>query len=100
MRYSLVFSLLLIVCLPSARALTAEQEAKLVASDGAYNDKFGSSVALDGNTAIIGAFLDDDNGENSGSAYVFTRKYGEWTQRAKLLPRCVRILSRTESWEE
>jgi catechol 2,3-dioxygenase-like lactoylglutathione lyase family enzyme len=45
--------------------------AKIGASDGAYDDRFGSSLALSGNTAVIGAYYDDDHGEDSGSAYVF-----------------------------
>jgi hypothetical protein len=61
------------------------QQAKLVASDGAAGDQFGWSVALDGDTAVIGARLDDDKGIDSGSAYVFTRAGGAWTQQAKLV---------------
>lgn len=45
------------------------QEAKLVAADGAASDWFGFSTAVSGNTALIGSFLDDDNGTDSGSAY-------------------------------
>ena len=33
-----------------------------MAADGATDDSFGDSVALDGDTAVIGASLDDDNG--------------------------------------
>ena len=50
---------------------TGTQIAKLTASDGTEGDIFGSSVAIFGNTAIVGAAGDDDNGERSGSAYVF-----------------------------
>ena len=46
------------------------QRAKLTAYDGSYNDFFGESVSIDGDTVVIGA-RNDDNG--SGSAYVFTR---------------------------
>ncbi|MEO0998173.1 MAG: FG-GAP repeat protein, partial [Pseudomonadota bacterium] len=60
------------------------QEAKLTAADGAEGDVFGISVALCGDTALIGADLDDDNGENSGAAYVFTRSNGTWRQQTKL----------------
>jgi len=54
-----------------AWALTGGQEAKLLPADGAATDQFGVSVALGGDTAVAGANLDDDNGSNSGSAYVF-----------------------------
>ena len=64
-------------------------EARLTASDGALGDQFGISVAVDGNTAVVGAFRedDDDNGwEDSGAAYVFTRvdSNSDWSQAAKL----------------
>jgi len=64
---------------------TWTQQAKLLASDGAAGDWFGSSVSLSGDTALIGANQDDDNGNWSGSAYVFTRTGTTWTQQAKLL---------------
>jgi hypothetical protein len=52
---------------------TWTEQAKLVASDGASDDRFGYSVSLssDGNTALIGAYLDDDKGTDSGAAYVY-----------------------------
>ena len=61
-----------------------KQYQKLVAIDSATGDYFGSSVSIDGDTMVIGAYADDDNGYTSGSAYVFTRTNGIWTQRAKL----------------
>jgi len=64
---------------------TWNQQAKFFASDGAESDNFGYSVSLSGNTALIGAHGDDDNGTGSGSAYVFTRTGTTWTQQAKLL---------------
>ena len=63
---------------------TWTQQAKLLASDGAAGDRFGI-VSLSGDTALIGAHYDDDNGIDSGSAYVFTRTGTTWTQQAKLL---------------
>ena len=47
---------------------------KLTAPDGATMDYFGFSVAIDGTTALVGAYLDDDNGSDSGSAYLFESK--------------------------
>jgi len=66
------------------------EQAKLIASDGARNDRFGNSVSISGDTVIVGAFLDDDacpSDElcNSGSAYIFTRTGGVWSEQAKLI---------------
>jgi hypothetical protein len=62
------------------------EQARLVASDGATWDGFGRSVELYGSTALIGAGGDDDNGQASGSVYVFGRdSAGQWTEREKLL---------------
>ena len=63
----------------------SSETAKLIASDAAADDEFGISVALDGDTAVIGARQDDDNGSQSGSAYVFTKVSGVWSQKAKLI---------------
>jgi len=62
------------------------QEAKLLPADGAPVNFFGESAAVWGNTAIIGAAYDDDNGELSGSAYVFHFNGSTWVEQAKLLP--------------
>jgi hypothetical protein len=58
---------------------------KILASDGAIEDCFGSTVSVDGTTALIGAPDDDDNGISSGSVYVFTFSGSSWTKQAKLL---------------
>jgi hypothetical protein len=52
----------------------------IIASDGATDDFFGESVAVDGATVVVGAFA-DDFGSNSaqGSAYVFVRPAGGWS---------------------
>ena len=63
---------------------TWTQQAKLTADDAAASDNFGWSVSIYGNTAIVGSPLDDDAGNGSGSAYVFTRSGTNWTQQAKL----------------
>ncbi|MEO9599723.1 FG-GAP repeat protein [Parasphingorhabdus sp.] len=61
-----------------------EQRAKLTATDGATGDAFGQSIALHRDTMVIGAPHDDDNGDGSGSVYIFKRIAGIWTERAKL----------------
>lgn len=62
------------------------EQAKLVASDAAQDDAFGFSVAVDGDTLVVGAFEDDDGGTSSGSAYVFVRSGSTWTEQQKLVP--------------
>ncbi|MDP7009289.1 MAG: FG-GAP repeat protein, partial [Phycisphaerales bacterium] len=52
----------------NAQSPIAHESAKLLASDGASDDRFGWCVAIDGNLAIIGAYREDENGTNSGSA--------------------------------
>lgn len=63
---------------------TWTEQAKLTASTGAADDNFGSSVALSGDTAVVGA-PSDGNVPNPGSAYIFTRSGITWTQQAQLL---------------
>jgi hypothetical protein len=61
------------------------EEARLTADDGAVGDGFGFSVAIAGDTALVGAYSDDHGeGHDQGSAYVFTRSGTVWTQQAKL----------------
>ena len=68
-------------------------ESKLTASDGATNDRFGESVFIKNNRAVIGARGDRDAGPGTGSAYVFRLNDNNtpldqsddfWTQEAKL----------------
>ncbi len=63
---------------------TGDKIIKLLPNDGAEFDYFGISVAISGNTAVIGAYKDDDNDTDSGSAYLFDTRSGK--QIAKLLP--------------
>jgi hypothetical protein len=62
------------------------QQDKLVANDPGNRDFLGLYVALDGDTALVSATHDDDNGSESGSAYVFVRSGDTWSQQQKLLP--------------
>lgn len=59
------------------------QQAKLTPSDGANGDFFGYSVALDGNTAFVGAY---EKAGTSGAAYVFTGSGPSWAQGPELTP--------------
>ena len=64
------------------------ETAKLLADDGAMGDLFGISVSIDGDSAVVGASSDQDNGQLSGSAYVFRFDpvASTWSQEAKLVP--------------
>jgi expansin (peptidoglycan-binding protein) len=60
-------------------------EFKITASDGAALNYFGVSVSISGDYLVVGAFLDDDNGTDSGSAYVYQRTSGNtWGNETKL----------------
>jgi len=65
---------------------TWTQQQKIQASDAQASDYFGHSVSLsgDGNTALVGAYLEDAGGTSAGAAYVFTRSSGTWTQQQKI----------------
>ncbi len=65
---------------------TWSQQAKLLADDSVAGDKLGSSVAIDGDTALIGAsYGGKGSNSNKGAAYVFVRSDSSWTQQKKLL---------------
>ena len=75
---------MLMLCAGLLAAPASGQETKLLAGDGAASDSFGGSVAIDSGIALVGAPTDDDNGSNSGAAYLFDATTG--VQIAKLLP--------------
>ena len=96
-----LFSLALVFCLFGAVATSraaapdsaaqvslarlALLQAEITASDSAARSYFGSSVAICGETALIGAPGDDaGEEEGAGAAYIFVRSGGVWTQEAKL----------------
>ncbi len=64
---------------------TWSQQQELSASDGTGGDNFGASVAVSGNTAVIGAlFRQVGNNAREGSTYVFTRSGTTWSQQQEL----------------
>ena len=79
-----IVGVLILGFIPLNDAFALTENAKLTASDAAAGDAFGFSVAVSGDTAVIGAIFDDDAGSFSGSAYVFTRSGTTWTEQAKL----------------
>jgi hypothetical protein len=84
-KLSILFMVIFIFGLSTVGNVSAEIDVtKLLAEDGAAGDAFGYSVAVYGDTAVIGAYGDDDKGLNSGSAYVFVRSENTWEQQFKL----------------
>jgi hypothetical protein len=61
------------------------EQATLTASDAALVDFFGTSVDVDGDTAVVGAYASNTGATDAGAAYVFTRTGTTWTQQAKLV---------------
>lgn len=59
------------------------EQAKLTASDGAAGDTFGSDVALAVDRIVVGTPWDDDDGSNSGSAYLFQGSDANWVEQGK-----------------
>lgn len=63
---------------------TWTQQAYLKANNTADDDKFGNSVAISGNTIVVGAFGENGIGSNAGAAYVFVRSGSTWVQQQYL----------------
>ena len=67
------------------------QQTKLIAADAAMGDQFGIAVAIDKDTVIIGAWLDDvtvaeiGSAPDAGSAYAFIYQRGNWSQQTKFI---------------
>jgi hypothetical protein len=61
------------------------QKAKLLAAGGEADDQLGTTVAVNGDTGLVGAPHDDDQGDQSGAAYVFA--VDNWVSGASNEPR-------------
>ena len=76
-----------LVLVAGASAASLSEVKKLTASDAQAGDQFGISVALSGDTAVVGANGEDAGGTNAGAAYVLQRDQGgadNWGQVTKL----------------
>ncbi len=70
-----------------AQAQPVSEVTKLTASDAEDGDQFGISVAVGGETAVVGAYQEDGAGSNAGAAYLFERDQGgpdNWGEVKKL----------------
>src|SRR6185369_265420 len=62
---------------------------KLLPGDGVASDQFGFVVSIYRDSVAVGSPFDDDNGSESGSAYLFARNAGgtnQWNQTEKFIP--------------
>ena len=57
---------------------------KLKASDVAASDRFGCSVAIDGNGMVAGALYEDTTADGAGQAYLFSRSGSTWSEDDKV----------------
>lgn len=76
--------LVVAVASPAFGECGPQELAKLAPSDADPNDFFGQWVDVWGDTAVIGASETVGTGGGPGSAYVFVRSGGVWTQQARL----------------
>jgi len=60
------------------------QEAYLKASNTALGQQFGRTVAVSGNTVLVGAPMESTGGQYSGAVYLFVRTRTTWSQQAYL----------------
>ena len=64
-----------------------QEAARLSASDGETDNRFGRAMALDGNTLLIGATVQD---ANKGAVYVFNKDAdGNWVESSKMIPESI-----------
>ena len=68
------------VCMALSSSAGASEIDKLIASDRGVGDQFGFAVSVSGDTAVVGARQDDDDGASSGSAYVFRNDGMDWVE--------------------
>ena len=80
----LIVLLLLAGLVSTVQALSPVEEAKLIASDWEAWDEFGFSVAISGDTAVVGSYLSNSPLYDSGAAYIYLRTRTGWIETAKL----------------
>ena len=61
-----------------------ENQFKIQANDKEFNDQFGVSVSISGDTAIVGAYGEDTGSSNVGAAYIYQYNGSSWIQKQKI----------------
>lgn len=62
------------------------EQQKITATDATNGDRFGYSVSISGDYAVVGAYYENAGGTGAGAAYIFHRSGETWTQQQKLTP--------------
>jgi hypothetical protein len=69
----------------SPSVLAQCQRAKLLSSTAQQGDEFGWSVAISGDTAVVGCYLDDQAASQAGAAFIYERTPSGWMEVQKLM---------------
>ena len=69
---------------PDSGWASITESAKLTASDAAQQDGLGSSIAIHGETILIGAFEHRTFSQGPGKAYIYTASAGGWADAAEM----------------
>ncbi|MDD2656359.1 MAG: hypothetical protein PHQ18_02180 [Patescibacteria group bacterium] len=59
---------------------------KIIAIDASAGNKFGNSLSSNGMYMAVGSKFSDENGKDSGAAYIFTGNVKKWYQQYKIVP--------------
>ena len=81
----LIVSAFLFQIVFSCSVLAHFEKTKFFPSDANASDSFGVAVAIDGNTAVVGAYQNDSNGSDCGAAYVYELSGSQWIEKQKLV---------------
>ena len=73
-----------LIFIPATQALAQLSEVILNPQDATADDQFGYAVAIHKDWAVVGSWLDDDKGAESGSAYVYHKTDSSWQFHSKL----------------
>ena len=61
-------------------------EYKITPNDGDYNEYFGKSLSISDDWLVVSSIYDDENGEKSGSIYIFYYNGLDWIEFTKINP--------------
>ncbi len=87
MKVHVPFLLAILVCsgVLAPLALAQCEVQKLTASNAGCYDRYGQAVAIDGTTALVGAYLHDGGEANKGIVYVYDLSASGWVETSELV---------------